>query len=186
MAKIGLRDFKYAIMTDETAAGVPTYGTVKSPGKAIDCSVETSSNSAELQADDVLRESDYSFQEAKVKITIDDDDQVMLEDLMGQKVTDGAMVRKVDDAAPYVGFGRIITKMVGGVLKYKVEFLYKVKFAEPSQSEKTRGKGLEFGTTELNGTASALADGRWSVTQTFTGDNGRAAAEDYLAGLFVS
>ena len=91
------------------------------------------------------------------------------------------MVRNADDVAPYVGLGRIITKMIGGVLKYKVEFLCKVKFSEPSQSDNTKGETLEFGTTELSGTVACLANGDWSKTQTF---DTLAEAQTYLNGLF--
>ena len=64
--------------------------------------------------------------------------------LLGHQITDGNMVRNSSDTAPYVGLGRIITKMVGGVYKYKVEFLNKVKFSEPSQDDNTKGESLDI------------------------------------------
>ena len=76
-------------------------------------------------------------------------------------------LRKADDAAPYVGLGRVIVKMINGAYKYKVEFLYKVKFAEPSQDNQTKGDGVEFGTTEITGSIAALANGKWSIAKTF-------------------
>jgi hypothetical protein len=93
------------------------------------------------------------------------------------------MVRNANDVAPYVGFGRIITKMVGGVLKYKVEFLYKVKFSEPSQEDNTKGETLEFGTSTLEGTVATLANGNWSETKTF---DDKSDAISYLEGLMVA
>jgi hypothetical protein len=73
--------------------------------------------------------------------------------------------------------------MVNGVYKYKVEFLYKVKFSEPSQEDTTKGESLEFGTSEIEGTVAALANGKWSVTKTFTT---KTEALTYLEGLMAA
>ena len=182
MAKIGLDNFLYGILT-EAADGTPTYGVAKKPGKAITCNVSVSNNSATLYADNTLAESDTSFQSGTVTIGIDDEDIETLGTLLGHTVTDGNIVRNSNDVAPYIGFGRIITKMVSGVLKYKVEFLSKVKFSEPSQEDNTKGESVEFGTVELEGTIATLANGTWSKAQTF---DTRSAAETYLNGLFTA
>ena len=105
----------------------------------------------------------------------------MIGTLLGHTVTAGEMVRNANDVAPYVGLGRIITKMVGGEYKYKVEFLNKVKFAEPSQSDNTKGEAVEFGTIELSGTVATLLNGNWSKTETF---DSMTDAQTYLTGLF--
>jgi len=102
--------------------------------------------------------------------------------LLGHTVdtTSQAMIRNVNDIAPYVGFGRIVVKMINNVKKYKVEFLYKVKFAEPSQEDQTKGETVEFATTTLEGTVATLANGKWSETKTF---DTKAEALTYLEGL---
>ena len=137
MAKIGLSNFKYAILSSDTA-GTPVYTTAgKSPGKAISCNVDITSNDAKLYADDALAESDTSFQSGTVTIGIDEDDVQTMGDLLGHTVTTSGtspnltytITRKSSDTAPYVGLGRIVTKMVNGNYRYKVEFLYKVKFS---------------------------------------------------------
>ncbi len=180
MAKIGLKNFKYGLLT-EAADGTATYGAGKKPAKAVSCSVDISSNDAKLYADDGLAESDTSFQSGTVTLGIDDEDLETMAELLGHTITTGEMVRNVSDVAPYVGLGRIITKMVNGVYKYKVEFLCKVKFSEPSQEDNTKGENLEFGTTEIEGTISTLANGDWSKAETF---DTLAAAQTYLDGLF--
>lgn len=184
MAKIGLNNFRYSPLT-EAADGTPTYAGATKPAKAVSCNVEVTLNEASLYADDGLAESDNSFARANVTIGIDEDDQATMAALLGHSVdqTSSAMVRKVTDEAPYVGFGRVITKKVGGTLKYKVEFLYKVKFAEPNQSDNTKGENTEFSTTELSGVASALANGEWSITKTFTS---KTDAITYLEGLMAA
>lgn len=182
MAKIGLNNFRYSILT-EAQDGTPSYNGATKPAKAISCSVSITNNEVTLYADDVLAESDTSFQSGEVTIGIDDEDQTTMSALLGHTVdASGEMVRNADDTAPYVGFGRIITKMVGGAYKYKVEALYKVKFAEPNQSDNTKGESIEFGTSELTGKVATLANGNWSVTKTF---DEKSDAITYLEGLFA-
>lgn len=182
MAKIGLENFRYSKLT-EGADGTPTYDGAKKPAKAISCSVDIKANDAALYADNSLAESDTSFSSGTVKIGLDEDNDEMMCDFLGHtKDTDGKVIRNRDDIAPYVGFGRIINKMVNGALKYKVEFLYKVKFKEPSQEEETKGESLSFKTPELEGTVATLANGDWSVTETF---ESRAEAITFLEGLMT-
>ena len=178
MAKIGLNNFKYAIL-DESAE---TYEAPKSLGKAINCKVSIEKYSAELYADDTLAESDYTFKKGTVNITVDEDDDTVFAEILGHQVgEDGEMIRKDTDIAPYVGMGRILTKLIGGVQKYKVEFLSKVKFSEPEQDEQTKGDSVEFKTPSIEGTVTKLSDGTWSKTKTFTT---KEEAISYLDSLF--
>lgn len=181
MAKIGVQNFLYGILTesDNTA----TYGAGIKPGKAVSCNVSISNNDAKLYADDSLAESDTSFQSGTVSIELDNADVTTQATLLGHAISGEEMVRKATDTAPYVGLGRIVTKMVGGEYEYKVEFLSKVKFSEPSQEDTTKGESVEFGTTTLEGIVSTLADGTWSKSQTF---ETMADARTYLNGLFGS
>ena len=180
MAKIGLKNFLFGILTEESD-GSATYGVAQKPAKAISCSVSISNNDAKLYADDALAESDKTFQSGTVTLGIDDEDDVMLATLLGHSIVNGEMVRNAYDTAPYVGLGRIITKMVGGVYKYKVEFLRKVKFSEPSQENNTKGESVEFGTSTIEGLVATLANGDWSASQTF---NTLAEAQAYLESFF--
>lgn len=183
MAKIGLRNFLFGILTEQED-GTATYGVAQKPAKAISCKVDISNNDAKLYADDGLAESDTSFQGGTATLGIDDEDDAMLATLLGHEIDEsGEMVRNADDVAPYVGLGRIITKMINNVYKYKVEFLMKVKFGEPSQENNTKGETLEFGTHEITGQVAKLANGDWSKTQTF---DSMAEAQAYLNAFFES
>lgn len=182
MAKVGLNNFRYSVLT-EAADGTPSYNGAVKPARAVSCNVEISNNDAKLYADDVLAESDTSFQEGTVTMGIDEEDVTTMSTLLGHSVTeDGEMTRSANDTAPYVGLGRVVVKMVNGVYKYKVEFLYKVKFSEPSQEDNTKGESLEFGTSEIEGMVAALANGKWSITKTL---DTQAAAITYLEGLMA-
>ena len=180
MAKIGLKNFRYALL-DETG-GTATYDGAKTPAKAVSCSVEITNNSAVLYADDALAESDYTFQSGTVTMGIDDEDTATMAALLGHAINNGLMTRNANDVAPYVGIGRIVTKMVNNVRKFKVEFLYKVKFSEPNQDDTTKGENLEFTTSEITGTIAALANGEWSVTKVFDDE---ASAVAFLEGLMA-
>jgi hypothetical protein len=73
--------------------------------------------------------------------------------------------------------------MVNGVKKYKVEFLHKVKFSEPSEENQTKGESMEFSTGTLEGVVHQLENGDWSKAKTFTD---KAAAIAYLEALLDS
>lgn len=183
MAKIGLTNFRYSVLTEATD-GTPSYAGANTPAKAVSCSVSITNNDAKLFADDALAESDTSFSGGTVTMGIDEDDLQTMANLLGHTYSaQNGITRSVDDTAPYVGLGRVVTKMVGGEYKYKVEFLYKVKFAEPSQENTTKGESVEFGTTEIEGTISALGNGNWSIAKEF---DTKAAAVSYLEGLMAN
>lgn len=183
MAKIGLQNFLFGVLT-EAADGTATYGTATKPGKAISCNVSISNNDAVLDADDAVAETDTSFQNGTVTLGIDDEDLATMATMLGHEISNGEIVRNSNDIAPYVGLGRIVTKIVGGAHKYKVEFLCKVKFAEPSQEDNTKSSdGVEFGTSEIEGTIATLANGDWSKAEVF---DTMADARTYLEGFFGS
>lgn len=171
MAKIGLTNIWWAKLT-EAEDGAPAYDGAKTFGKAVSCKVSVTNNDATLYAEDALAESDKSFNSASVTLGVADDDDTIFAPILGHIVNDaskgnGEMVRNANDVAPYIGLGRVITKMVNGALKYKGEFLYKVKFSEPSQEDQTKGEKVDFQTPEIEGSAASLANGNWSAAQTF-------------------
>lgn len=184
MAQIGLTNLWYGLLT-EGEDGTPSYAGAKSFGKAVSAKVDVSTNDATLYADDVLVESDKSFQNAKVTLGVADDDMTIFAEILGHKVAEsgGEMVRSADDAAPWVGLGRVVTKMVNGKHVYKGEFLYKVRFAEPSQEDSTKGESVDFSTPEIEGTAATLANGQWSAAQVF---DTKTAAVTWVKGKLTA
>lgn len=183
MAKIGLNSLFYSKLTEATD-GTPSYDGAKSFGKAVSANVSISNNSATLYADDVLAESDTSFQNGTVTLGVDDDREATFADVLGHATTaEGEVTRNANDTAPWVGLARIVVKMVENVRLYKVEVLYKVKFAEPSQENQTKGESVEFSTPEIEGTIATLANGDWSVAQTFAT---KAEATEFIEALFTA
>ena len=183
MAKIGLNNLWYGILT-EAQDGTPTYGGAKSFGKAVSCNVNVTNNDAKLFADDVLAESDTSFQSGTVELGVDDDRETTFAEVLGHEVSDeGEVTRNANDVAPWVGLARIIVKMVNNVKLYKVEVLYKIKFSDPSQSDQTKGESVTFSTPTISGTIATLANGDWSTSITFSTKEDAIA---FIQALFAS
>ena len=183
MAKIGLSNLLWAELT-EAQDGTPTYDGAKTLGKAVSANVSITNNSATLYADNVLAESDTSFQTGTITCGVDNDLDATFAELLGHTITEAGVVTKsAEDTPIWVGLGRIITKMVSGVLYYKAEVLYKVKFAEPSQDDSTKGESIEFATPEIEGTIATLADGKWCTSQTFTE---KSDALEFIQTIFTA
>lgn len=183
MARIGLNNFWYSHLT-EAADGTPTFDGAKSLGKAVSANVSISNNSAALYADDVLAESDTSFQNGTITLGTDDDRETTFADLLGHDISEeGEVTRNANDTAPWVSVSRIVVKMVSNVRIYKVETLYKVKFSEPSQDDQTKGESVEFATPEIEGTIATLANGNWSIAKNF---ESKEAAIAYIQTLYTA
>lgn len=185
MANIGLTNIWFSNLT-EAADGTATYDGAKNLGKAVSCSTSITNNEAKLYGDDTLAESDTSFASGTITLGVTDDDDTIFAPLLGHTIdANGEVVKASTDVAPYVGVGRIVTKMVNGVYKYKVEFLYKVKFGEPSRDENTKGESIEFTTPSVEGVIATLGDvnGTWSKSKTFAT---KSDALTYLKNLMVA
>ena len=188
MARIGFRKAKYNPIDGDkykalTGSKVPEFE------KVVDEKFAPEYNTAELYANDALCESDYSFKKGTLSLTVADDEDTFVAEIMGNTVSTGEVVSSVDDTAPEVGYGHILPKLVSNVKKYKVEFFPRVKFTKVTTDNKTRGESIEFSTTAIEGTVyplekevNGLAVGTWEKHQTFAT---LAEAETYLDGLLT-
>ena len=184
MARIGYKKAKYNKRDAETGKFATLTAGVPCLTRVIDEKFSAEYNSAELYADDSLAETDYSFKKGTLAITVADDDDERDAFLMGNTITEGEVVNKIDDTAPEFGYGHIVTKVVNGTRKYKVEFFPRVKFTKITTDAKTRGESVEFGTTSveavvypLDADFNGIKAGIWEMHQTFDTE---AQAETYL------
>ena len=184
MARIGYKKGKYNKIDSLTKKYAAVEGAVPCLEKVIDEKFSAEYNSAELYADDVLAECDYSFKKGTLAITVANDDDKKEAELMGNTITEDEVVKTVGDTAPEFGYGHIVTKMVNGVKKFKVEFFPRVKWTKITTDAKTRGESVEFGTTAIEGTVfpldadfNGMTAGTWEKHQTFATE---AEAEAYL------
>ena len=190
MARIGFKIAKYNKISGTSYASL-TSNKVPVFEKVIDEKFAPEYNSAELYANDVLVESDYSFKKGTLTLTVADDDDALCAELLGNTVatSGGEVTSNIEDSASEFGYGHIIPKLIGGVRKYKVEFFPRVKFTKITSDNKTRGESVEFNTTTIEGTVmpldtavNGLSVGVWEKHSTFAT---LTEAEAYLDGLLT-
>ena len=73
---------------------------------------------------------------------------------------DGVVYAGEEDEPPYMAIGFRAKKANG---MYKYIWLYKVKFAIPSESYNTKGDSIEFTTPEITGQFIKRPDGKWKA-----------------------
>lgn len=185
MAQIGLRHFKYSPLSSTGA-----YSGANSLAGAIESKVSLNIAEGELYEDDTLSEKVQEFTKGTLSLTVGDDDDTIFAPLLGHEIDEnGEVVRSVDDIAPYVGFGRVVVKMVNGIRKYKAEFFPKVQFKPFINDAKTKGESIEFSTPNVEGTIFAVrvttgstSKMIWERHKTFDTDE---EAQTYLNGLMA-
>ena len=159
MASIGLKNFKYAKLNEDGK----TYGELKTLAGAIECKVTLDLSEASLYANDTLKEQVSLFKSGTLTAGIDDDDDSVFAELLGKTVDEetGVVTSNTEDLPIYVGFGHIVSKIVNGEKKYKVEFFPKVKFKPFIPDSKTKGDSLEFTTPSVEATIFENDNGDW-------------------------
>lgn len=165
MASIGLKSFKYAKLNEDGK----TYSTVKTLAGAIECKVALELSEATLYADDSVKEQISVFKSGTITAGIDDDNDTVFAELLGKTVDEetGLVTSNINDEPIFVGFGHIVTKMINGTKKYKVEFFPKVKFKPFITDSKTKGDSLEFTTPSVEATIFENSDGDWEKHNIF-------------------
>lgn len=188
MARIGFKKAKYNKIDGSSYASL-TGPTVPMFEKVIDEKFAPEFNTAELYANDILVESDYTFKKGTLSLTVADDDDKFIAEILGNTVEENEVTSTIDDVVPEFGYGHVIPKLVGGVKKFKVEFFPRVKFTKVTSDNKTRGESVEFSTTAIEGTVfpveteiNGLKVGTWEKHQTFAT---LQEAEAYLDGLLT-
>lgn len=163
MANIGMQGMKYALLVTEGEGAETTYQTAKEFIGAISASITPNSAEASLYGDDKMLEYSSSFQNATVSLTVADDNDEVFADLLGRKKEDatGRYRSNINDVAPYVGFGYIVSKMINGQTKYRAQFFPKMKFKVFVPEASTKGENLEFKTITVEGMTMPSKYGDW-------------------------
>ena len=191
MASIGLKSALYNVFNATTKKYKESTPPVL--GRIISETFSPEYASVELRADDILAEEDKSFIKGTLNVTIADDEDSTEATLFGNTVSSGndggEVTKNVNDEAPFIGYGHIITKQKRGTKSYKVEFFPRCKVNSITHDANTRGESVEFGTTAVDMTAypvdeafESFAVGDWNKVKTFDTES---AALSYLAGLLT-
>lgn len=174
MALIGLSK-PYAAVYANTGSTV-TYSSGAVCGKAVslDISLDDGSDNI-LYADNAPAESDNQFAGGTLTLTTDDLYADVMTSFLGMEeaavsgtgLPAGAKWYKNNDnqVTPYLGFGAIAKKKVGGAIKYVAIVFQKIQFANLSQSIETQGESINWQTPEITAqimrSDSASHDWRW-------------------------
>lgn len=189
MARIGFKKAKYNLHDNDKYKAL-TDSKVPAFEKVVDEKFAPNYANAELFANDSLAESDNSFIDGAITVTIADDEDEFVATMLGNKIgEDKEVTSNIEDIAPEMGYGHIIPKVYGGVRKYKVEFFPRVKFNKITSDNKTKGASVEFSTSTLEGKVmrlekdfNGLKEGDWEKHKTFTS---LSEAETYLDTLLT-
>ncbi len=189
MARIGFRKAKYNLHDGDKLKALDAE-IVPNFEKVVDEKFAPNRANAELYANDSLAESDTSFIDGTLDITIADDEDKFVSTVLGNNITeDGEVTQNVDDIAPEMAYGHIIPKVYNGVHKYKVEFFPRIKFTTITSDNKTKGSSVEFSTSSLSAKVmrlekdfNGLKAGDWEKHQTF---DDLQSAEEYLDELLT-
>ena len=160
MATIGLRDLYRAPITVEES-GEEKYGTPVRMAKAISAEMSVEVAEAILYADDGADEVVKEFVSGELTLNVNDLMPADLAAILGQTQDDDQVVYAGEnDDPPYMAIGFRAKKANG---MYKYIWLYKVKFAIPSENYQTKGESIEFPTPEITGQFIKRPDGLWKA-----------------------
>lgn len=158
MSQIGLRNFYYAILSKDDKTAV-TYGTPISVPGLISADIKPGGNTDTLYADDGPYEAAAVLGDIDVTVEMADLDLTTQAALLGHTVTNGVMVEKTTDIAPYVAL-MFESEKASGATRY-VKML-KGKFSVPESSTKTKDNKVNFQTGKITGKFVArINDGAW-------------------------
>lgn len=177
MAKIGLR---YPVYKSATNKGVIA--------KAIQADIAITTNDVKIHADDVIAESDKSFQSGTLTLGVDDLPDEIYAEFMGHTIDEATkeITANGDDNSIFVGVGFYGVKMVRGVRKYRAIWLTKLQFAEPADNNATKGETTVFTTPVLVGTIMLDDNGDWKKENTFDTEEEAVTYLNGKAGIVVA
>lgn len=178
MAVKGLKKAVYAVMIGEQSE---TYGVVKKIPDGVKVTVSPNMAEGQFYAYDQLADQDSEFSDADVTIEVGENTKEMECDLLGHSLdSNGVIVCKADDKAPYVALGYQVPLSKG---RYGYMWLLKLKFKQPSEEAQTKAGNFTYGTSSLTGKAQPReTDGQWR-NKCWSGD---AAAATWFNAPYVS
>ena len=194
MAVIGLS--KPYIATYSNNGTTVTYETAALLGKAVSLELSLDGGSDNtLYADNAPVETDNQFAGGSLTITTDDIDAATFKTILGlveENAVGGSALEtgtkwevfNDSQATPYMGFGGIVKKKVGGSIKYVAVAFDKIQFQNPAMSVNTQGDSIEWQTNELTATLMRSDNASHSWRRLSTPCETEAGAEAALLGFF--
>lgn len=165
MSKIGVSDFKFAVMTDgsDVKGGTATYGDWNNVPGLVSIDIKTNGNVVTNFADNGPFETAANLGEISVAIEHADITDEVRAKLLGHAMgATGEMEYSADDVAPYVALC-FTGKNADGSKKHVK--LLKVKFSEFGDNYQTEKASVEFRNDSIEGQAAVrICDKLWKKT----------------------
>jgi phi13 family phage major tail protein len=158
---LGLKDLYYAVITEDEDSK-ETYGEPKKMAGAMTADLSITTADGKLYVDDALKESVSEFANGTLKLGVDELEQGVEAELLGQTV-DGAGIKWAggEDEPPYVAVG-FRAKKSGG--KYRYIWLLKCRAKVPAEKYETKGESINFQTPEIELTIMRrTSDSNWKA-----------------------
>lgn len=147
MSRVGVSNFYYAKLTQDTTEGIAYDAPVRIPG-LISISITPASNTNTLYADNGPAEVAESLGEITVEVDLKDLTIEHQAALLGHTASGGVMTSAAADVAPYVA---ILFEGLKANGKKKFVKLLKGKFAIPADSYETKKDSVTFQTDKISG-----------------------------------
>lgn len=155
MAQTGLKMPVFAPHKTYVDGTRPTYENGFIIGKAIKADVTINYAEATLYADDILAESDSSFQNGTIDVGVDAISMEAYTKLFGSKTKEVEGITELhkgaSNVAPHGGFGFYKTIVKNKVKSYYAKWFLDVVFKEGNDSNATKGDTVAFATPEFSG-----------------------------------
>lgn len=161
MARIGLSKPYAAVYTNNGTTVTYANGAVVGKAISLEISLDGGGDNI-LYADNAPCESDNQFAGGSLTIGTDDLYANVMSSFLGMEevavsgtgAPTGAKWYKNNDnqVIPYLGFGAIAKKKVGGVLKYVAIIFHKIQFSNLAQSLETQGESINWQTESISAT----------------------------------
>lgn len=146
MSKIGVDNLHFYPITKDDETGVTYSSGVSVPG-TVSIDITPSTNNATLYADNMAWETANTMGEVEVSIELADLPKNVQAALLGHTITtDGRLISKSTDEAPYVGISFASLKGNGGTRYVR---LTKGRFIEGEDNYQTKGEDIEFQTQTI-------------------------------------
>ena len=137
-------------------------------GKLVSANLTVNLASGELYADDVLAEQASEFASGSLAMETDDMTDAVAATVYGATVSDGAVLYKSTDTAPYGALAYYKVLMRGGVKSWQGYYYPKAKAALGNDNAQTKGSSITFQTTSTTFTIMPDDDtGEWRETESF-------------------
>jgi len=173
MARIGMKKPVYAEIDTLPSGGFPTYKTGRVLSQMMAANVSINLNDAKLYGDGRVVDSDKSFSDGTLEISITDipeDDAKTL--LANEEITvegETVILDAASQDSPEVGFGFYSIKRVDKVRTFVGYWYFRTKFGIPSDDFKQKEGKIEFSTPKITGDIMTIDDGKdsWRIRKTF-------------------